>query len=96
VFGERGFDRFPDYAAASTESVLLLGIVLATVFFLVSLSLAYLVSGRSPVSGSVVEQQLRSQQPPAEAAPAVPEAATPAVPAPEAGKDQPKTPAVPE
>jgi preprotein translocase subunit SecG len=88
VFGSRGAANFLSRATA----------VLATVFFLVSLTLAYLVSGRSIGGASVVEQQLGAEQAPAktEPAPAVPEATQPAVPAAESSKEEPKSPAVPE
>src|ERR1041385_66379 len=68
VFGARGAANFLSRATAA----------LATIFFVVSLSLAYLVSGRATSGGSVVEQQLGSQPAPTPVAPApvpvVPEA----------------------
>ena len=90
VFGARGAANFLTRATA----------VLATIFFLSSLSLAYLVANRGPsASGSVVEQHL-GQQPPAQTAPvpppAVPDTAEPAPSAADQSKDQPKKPAVPE
>src|ERR1043165_4649143 len=89
VFGSRGAAKFLSRATAA----------LATIFFLVSLTLAYLVSGRSGTSQSVVEQQLGGAKPaPAQQAPApaVPEASVPAAaPATDAGEDE-KKPAVPE
>src|ERR1700757_1827380 len=66
VFGARGAANFLSRATA----------ILATVFFVVSLTLAYLVSYRATSSGSVVEQQLGAkpaQTAPVPAAPAVPE-----------------------
>jgi preprotein translocase subunit SecG len=87
VFGSRGAANFLSRATA----------VLATLFFLVSLSLAYLVSYRATSEGgSVIEQQLGAKpapEPTAPAAPAVPEAATP--PAPQSNPESQK-PAVPQ
>jgi preprotein translocase subunit SecG len=89
VFGSRGAANFLSRATA----------VLATVFFVVSLTLAWLVSNRGTSSQSIVEQELGSQpapvQPAAPAGPAVPEAIVPAAPSTE-GEEEPKTPAVPE
>ena len=91
VFGSRGAANFLSRATAA----------LATIFFLVSLTLAYLVSNRAGPSQSVVEQQLGAkpapvQQAPAPAAPAVPEASVPAAtPSTDEGKDE-KKPAVPQ
>src|SRR5437016_6315902 len=68
VFGARGSANFLSRATA----------ILATVFFAVSLSLAYLATERSAGgSGSIVEQQLGQPQPaqtaPAPATPVVPD-----------------------
>jgi len=91
VFGSRGAANFLSRATAA----------LATIFFLVSLTLAYLVSNRAGPAQSVVEQQLGGAKPaPAQQAPApapaVPEASVPAA-TPSTGdtKDE-KKPAVPE
>ena len=81
VFGARGAANFLSRATA----------VLATIFFLVSLTLAYLVNGRPTSSGSVVEK-LSAQPAPAQSAPAVPAVPAPEVPA----AEKPKTPVVPE
>src|ERR1041385_7056333 len=60
VFGARGAANFLSRATA----------LLATVFFLTSLTLAYLVSGHSGTAQSVVEQQLGGTKPaPAQQAP---------------------------
>ena len=88
VFGARGSANFLSRATA----------VLAFIFFSVSLSLAYLVSGHAPASGSIVEQQLGAKQAPATTAPAavVPDAAAPATPPVDQSKEQPQKPAVPQ
>ncbi|HZP13544.1 MAG TPA: preprotein translocase subunit SecG [Nevskiaceae bacterium] len=91
VFGSRGAANFLSRATA----------VLATIFFLVSLTLAYLLNGRGAATGSVIEQQLGTKQPPAQSvqvpvAPAVPEAATPATPPAEQNPQEPQKPAVPQ
>jgi preprotein translocase subunit SecG len=81
VFGARGAANFLSRATA----------VLATVFFLVSLTLAYLVSGRGGSGGDSVVEKLSEQ-------PAATQPAEPVVPAaPETPvADPPKTPVVPE
>lgn len=86
VFGSRGAANFLSRATAA----------LATVFFIVSLSLAYLASGRTTAMGSVMDQQEAPVAAPMDAAPApaVPEAIAPAAPA--DTSEAPKTPAVPE
>src|ERR1043165_8446668 len=87
VFGSRGAANFLSRATAA----------LATVFFLVSLSLACLVSGRSVSSGSVMDQQPTNLTVPVEIpapAPVVPEAAVPVAPATDI-QQEPKKPAVP-
>ena len=91
VFGSRGAANFLSRATA----------VLATIFFLVSLTLAYLLNGHTAATGSVVEEQLGAKQPPAQSvtvpvAPAVPEATTPATPAADQNKQEPQKPAVPQ
>ncbi|HUR19808.1 MAG TPA: preprotein translocase subunit SecG [Vicinamibacterales bacterium] len=87
VFGSRGAANFLSRATA----------VLATVFFLVSLSLAYLVSNRTFRSESVIEQQLGAKPAPAQPAPgpAVPEVIMPLSPS-TGDSQEPKKPAVPE
>src|SRR5256885_13047421 len=54
VFGARGAANFLSRATA----------VLATIFFLSSLTLAYLVAGHSGAAGSIVEKQLGQQPAP--------------------------------
>lgn len=71
VFGARGSANFLTHATAGC----------ATVFFIVSLSLAYMVQGRK-VADSVVD----TAAPKAEAAPAVPAIPTEQSPAPAAGE----------
>ncbi len=88
VFGSRGAANFLSRATAA----------LATVFFLVSLSLAYLVSHRTLRGESVIEQQLGATPAPAQPqpapSPAVPEVIMPV--SPSTDSQEPKAPAVPE
>jgi len=84
VFGARGSANFLTRATA----------LCATVFFLASLSLAYLVQGRK-ADGSVVDALAPTATAPAKpAAPAVPDAQVPAAAAP--APDEKKAPKVPE
>jgi preprotein translocase subunit SecG len=81
VFGARGSANFLTRATA----------VCATLFFLVSLSLAYMVQGRKAAADSVIERAA-----PAAAAPAVPAESPPGeAPAPAAAPEE-KAPEVPE
>lgn len=86
VFGSRGSANFLSRATAW----------LATVFFCVSLALAYLVHGQRDVGDSVVERAAAAAATPTPA-PVVPEDATPATPAPtEAPAEEKNAPVVPE
>lgn len=85
VFGSRGSANFLSRSTAW----------LATVFFCVSLALAYLVHGQRDVGNSVVDRAAAAA--PATAAPAVPTDAAPATPAPAAAPEEKKNaPVVPE
>lgn len=84
VFGSRGSANFLSRATAW----------LATVFFCVSLALAYLVHGQRDVGESVVDRAAAAATTPA---PAVPSDAKPATPAPAEVPDEKKNaPVVPE
>ena len=80
VFGARGSANFLTHATA----------ICATVFFVVSLSLAYMVQGRK-TGDSVVDRAVPSAaEQPAPAAPAIPSEQT--APAPEAPAETPQVP----
>ena len=85
VFGSRGSANFLSRSTA----------YLATVFFIVSLALAYLVHGQRDTSGSVVDRVTpAAEAPAANEAPATAPSADPAG-APAAGEEK-KAPVVPE
>ncbi|MFT4046985.1 MAG: preprotein translocase subunit SecG [Solimonas sp.] len=84
VFGSRGSANFLSRSTAW----------LATVFFAVSLALAYLVHGQRDTSGSVVDRVSAEAAKPADAIPSAPSTTdAPAAPAPSDAK---KAPVVPE
>lgn len=84
VFGSRGSANFLSRSTAW----------LATVFFCVSLALAYLVHGQRDVGDSVVDRAAAAATAPA-ATPAVPTDATPTAPV-EASEEKKNAPVVPE